>query len=67
MDPKWAEALARLGAANAEKEKARLAALTLEESGRLFEDLCRLLHAEFDVPRLGRGHGVGLVKYWKKP
>jgi len=60
MDLKWVESLARMGVANAREERARLSALTLEESGQLFEELCKLFHAEFEEapPRRGQGAGV---------
>lgn len=66
MDEKWA-GIERLAALNAAKERARLAALDLEESARLFEELCRLFHAEFEEPPHRKDHPVGLIKYWKKP
>lgn len=70
MDKKWVQTLERLAALNAEKEKARLRSLTLEESGKIFEELCRLFHGEFDKkysrPPSKKGHPVGLIKYWRK-
>jgi hypothetical protein len=66
-DRSWRESLDRLGAANARKDRERLASLTLEESGRLFEELCRIFHAEFEVPPRPREKRAALSKYWKKP
>lgn len=65
MDEKWAK-IERLAALNASREKARLVSLGLEESARLFEELCKLFHAEFEEPPRRKEHPVGLIKYWKK-
>ena len=62
---KWA-GIKRLATLNANKELARLSALDLEESARLFEELCTLFHAEFEEPPRRKEHPVGLIKYWKK-
>lgn len=62
----WRESLDRFGAANARKERERLASLTMEESARLFEELCRIFHAEFEVPPRPGEKRAALVKYWKK-
>lgn len=67
VDQQWIDSLDRLAVANAREEKRRLQALTLEESGRLFEELCRVFHAEFsDVP-LRKERSAGLAKYWNRP
>jgi len=66
MDERWAK-IDRLAALNAEKERARMESLSLEESARLFEELCRLFHAEFDDPPPKKEHPVGLIKCWEKP
>ena len=66
MAENWAK-LERLAALNATRERARTASLSLEESARLFEELCRLFHTEFDGAPARKEHPVGLIKYWKKP
>jgi len=54
----------RLAEANGRREKERLRSLSQEESIRILEELCAIIHAEFDaVPPKSRP--VGLVKYWK--
>ncbi len=59
--------LDRLAVLNAARESARAASLSLEESSRLFEELCSLFHAEFEGAPSRKEHPVGLIKYWKKP
>jgi hypothetical protein len=65
MDKRWKK-LERLAAASSRAEKERLARLSLEESARIFEELCALFHGEFGEAPVKKGHPVGLVKYWKK-
>ena len=59
--------LERLAVLNAARERARAASLSLEESARLFEELCRLFHTEFDGAPPRKEHPFGLIKYWKEP
>jgi hypothetical protein len=65
MDERRAK-IERLAALNAAKEKERLESLSTEESARLFEELCRLFHAEFDEPPARKEHPVGLIRIWKQ-
>ena len=65
-DARWAERWKRLGAANEAARRERLRSLTLEEALREFEDLCRKVHAAFDVSAVARSHPVGLVKYTRR-
>jgi len=67
MEPRWAERLKRLAAANEAARRKRLRSLTPESAFREFEELCREIHAAFDGPALPRTHPVGLVKYLRRP
>ena len=57
----------RLAALNAARERERAVSLSLEESARLFEELCSLFHAEFEGASSRKEHPFGLIKYWKEP
>ena len=65
MDEKWVEYLKRHGERAGEIDRDRLRRLSMEESIRRFEDLCRVVHAEFGIVPGKRSHPVGLIKYWK--
>ena len=64
-DPLWSERWQRLASASEAARRRRLRALTLEESIREFEALCREVHDAFGASPLPRSHPVGLIKYVK--
>jgi hypothetical protein len=68
LDSSWAERLKRLAKANAAAHRARLRALTVESALREFEQLCREVHALYDVEQdeAPRTHPVGLIKLYRQ-